>query len=41
MGWIQIKMGHLLAQNGAENGAALATFRANGAYPSYTSKFSH
>ena len=34
MGWIQIKMGHPLAQNGAENGAALAPFRANGAHPS-------
>ena len=32
MGWIQIKMGHPLAQNGAENGAALAPFRANGAH---------
>ena len=32
MGWIQIKP---LAQNGAENGAALAPFRANGAHPSY------
>ena len=32
MGWIQIKMGHSLAQNGAENGAALAPFRANGAH---------
>ena len=32
MGW---KMGHPLAQNGAENGAALAPFRANGAHPSY------
>ena len=30
MGWIQIKMGHPLAQNGA----ALAPFRANGAHPS-------
>ena len=30
MGWIQIKMGHPLAQNGA----ALASFRANGAHPS-------
>ena len=30
MGWIQIKMGHLLAQNGA----ALAPFCANGAHPS-------
>ena len=29
MGWIQIKMGHPLAQNGA----ALAPFRANGAHP--------
>ena len=28
--WIQIKMGHPLAQNGA----ALAPFRANGAHPS-------
>ena len=26
--------GHPLAQNGAENGAALAPFRANGAHPS-------
>ena len=31
MGWIQIKMGHPLARNGA----ALAPFRANGAHPSY------
>ena len=31
MGWIQIKMGHPLAQNGA----ALAPFRANRAHPSY------
>ena len=31
MGWIQIKMGHPLAQNGA----AFAPFRANGAHPSY------
>ena len=30
MGWIQIKMGHPLARNGA----ALAPFRANGAHPS-------
>ena len=30
MGWIQIKMGHPLALNGA----ALAPFRANGAHPS-------
>ena len=30
MGWIQIKMGHPLAQNGA----ALAPFRANGTHPS-------
>ena len=30
MDWIQIKMGHPLAQNGA----ALAPFRANGAHPS-------
>ena len=30
MGWIQIKMCHPLAQNGA----ALAPFRANGAHPS-------
>ena len=30
MGWIQIKMGHPLTQNGA----ALAPFRANGAHPS-------
>ena len=30
MGWIQIKMGHPLARNGA----ALAPFRANGAQPS-------
>ena len=37
MGWIQIKMGHPLAQNGAENGAALAPFRANGAHPSILS----
>ena len=29
MGWIQIKMGHPLARNGA----ALAPFRANGAHP--------
>ena len=29
-GWIQIKMGHLLAQNGA----ALAPFCANRAHPS-------
>ena len=36
MGWIQIKMGHPLAQNGAENGAALAPFRANRAHPSST-----
>ena len=35
MGWIQIKMGQPLAQNGAENGAALAPFRANGAHPSH------
>ena len=34
MGWIQIKMGHPLAQNGA----ALAPFRANGAHP-YPSTF--
>ena len=32
MGWIQIKMGHPLARNGA----ALAPFRANGAHPSGT-----
>ena len=31
MGWIQIKMSHPFAQNGA----ALAPFRANGAHPSY------
>ena len=31
MGWIQIKMCHPLARNGA----ALAPFRANGAHPSY------
>ena len=31
MGWIQIKMGHPLARNGA----ALAPFRANGAHPSH------
>ena len=31
IGWIQIKMSHPLAQNGA----ALAPFRANGAHPSY------
>ena len=31
MGWIQIKMGHPLARNGA----ALAPFRANRAHPSY------
>ena len=31
MGWIQIKMGHPLARNGA----ALAPFRAKGAHPSY------
>ena len=30
MGWMQIKMGHPLAQNGA----ALAPFRANRAHPS-------
>ena len=30
MGWIQIKMGHPLARNGA----ALAPFCANGAHPS-------
>ena len=30
MGWIQIKMGHPLARNGA----VLAPFRANGAHPS-------
>ena len=30
MGWIQIKMGHPLARNGA----TLAPFRANGAHPS-------
>ena len=30
MSWIQIKMGHPLARNGA----ALAPFRANGAHPS-------
>ena len=30
MGWIQIKMGHPLARNGA----ALAPFRANGAHSS-------
>ena len=30
MGWIQMKMGHPLARNGA----ALAPFRANGAHPS-------
>ena len=30
MGWIQIKMGHPLARNGA----AIAPFRANGAHPS-------
>ena len=40
MGWIQIKMGHPLAQNGAENGAALAPFRANGAHPSFKCSFS-
>ena len=34
MGWIQIKMGHPLARNGA----ALAPFRANGAHPSYIVK---
>ena len=34
MGWIQIKMGHPLAQNGA----ALAPFRANGAHPSSTAE---
>ena len=32
MGWIQIKMGHPLARNGA----VLAPFRANGAHPSST-----
>ena len=32
MGWIQIKMGHPLARNGA----ALTPFRANGAHPSST-----
>ena len=36
MGWIQIKMGHPLARNGA----ALAPFRANGAHPSYACLFS-
>ena len=35
MGWIQIKMGHPLARNGA----ALAPFRANGAHPSVNGKF--
>ena len=34
MGWIQIKMGHPLARNGAE----LAPFRANGAHPSSTAE---
>ena len=33
MGWIQIKMGHPLARNGA----VLAPFRANGAHPSLIS----
>ena len=37
MGWIQIKMGHPLAQNGA----ALAPFRANGAHPSYFDILAH
>ena len=36
MGWIQIKMGHPLARNGA----TLAPFRANGAHPSYACLFS-
>ena len=31
MGWIQKKMGHPLARNGA----VLAPFRANGAHPSH------
>ena len=35
MGWIQIKMGHPLARNGA----ALAPFRANGAHPSLATSF--
>ena len=37
MGWIQIKMGHPLAQNGA----ALAPFRANGAHPSLQYIYPH
>ena len=37
MGWIQIKMGHPLARNGA----ALAPFRANGAHPSYFDILAH
>ena len=43
IGWIQIKMGHPLAQNGAENEAALAPFHANGAHPSarHRSKYIH
>ena len=35
MGWIQIKMGHPLARNGA----ALTPFRANRAHPSVNGKY--